>query len=547
MTLSLAANFAVVISAMLVYLVLLEGKVDRHSYSWKLLLGVSFGLFCILSMLAPIQVREGIIIDAKYPITALAAVFGGPLAGGITALIAGSFRTWMGGIGVFAALPNLLICWAIGSGFRNYFLSGLPRASLFGRLLVLGIALWVLQLLGGFVFLFFLPWPEVRELLVDRSVPALFLFPPMTIFLGMALDFIDSRHKLWQGKLSSEALFQSVFERAPVGIAIFDRGTVEAVSKNQGFRDIFGDDSWPALDSLIFALLDRVDAGQVAQMSAVPLAMPNGNSKMISFSASPVTLESGPHYLVTATDRTEEYQAIGARDRLLRTLDQRNRELEVLNRTLHHDLRSPMVTMQGFLGELRQDLDESRWIDAKEDLGRAQDGANRLAALLVGISKLNEVGGTVDSCLCCNATEVFRQAAASCAKSTNGSVDIQFSEEKLWVRMESTRLRQLFHLLLDNCLSFAVPGAQLIIQMGFRAQENQVLLWVEDNGIGIETRYLQKIFDPFERLDSEGSGSGLGLTMAKRIVENHQGRIWVESLGLGLGSTFYFTLPFANN
>jgi signal transduction histidine kinase len=76
-----------------------------------------------------------------------------------------------------------------------------------------------------------------------------------------------------------------------------------------------------------------------------------------------------------------------------------------------------------------------------------------------------------------------------------------------------------------------------------RREGEETVCYVRDNGIGIEPRYHEKIFGLFERLDAASGGTGIGLPLVKRIIEVHGGRIWVESIGQGQGSTFCFTLP----
>jgi signal transduction histidine kinase len=76
-----------------------------------------------------------------------------------------------------------------------------------------------------------------------------------------------------------------------------------------------------------------------------------------------------------------------------------------------------------------------------------------------------------------------------------------------------------------------------------RNHENEQVIFVRDNGIGIEEKYQTKIFALFEKLNPVIEGTGIGLALVKRIIETYSGRIWVESEGLGKGSTFYFTLP----
>jgi signal transduction histidine kinase len=82
-----------------------------------------------------------------------------------------------------------------------------------------------------------------------------------------------------------------------------------------------------------------------------------------------------------------------------------------------------------------------------------------------------------------------------------------------------------------------------LIEIGARNGNGYQVIFVKDNGRGIESRHLAKIFGLFEKLDQNSEGSGIGLALIKRIIETHGGKIWVESEGLDKGSTFYFTIP----
>jgi signal transduction histidine kinase len=96
--------------------------------------------------------------------------------------------------------------------------------------------------------------------------------------------------------------------------------------------------------------------------------------------------------------------------------------------------------------------------------------------------------------------------------------------------------------LVDNACKFIGEQPQPHIEIGARQDEAEMVFYVRDNGIGIEPQYHYKIFGLFEKLDPTSDGTGVGLALVKRIVETHGGRIWVESEGIGQGSTFCFTL-----
>ncbi|MBO9316113.1 MAG: histidine kinase, partial [Chloroflexus sp.] len=110
---------------------------------------------------------------------------------------------------------------------------------------------------------------------------------------------------------------------------------------------------------------------------------------------------------------------------------------------------------------------------------------------------------------------------------------------------DRTRLREVFQNLIDNAAKFMgdQPSPQIWIEARPADQPGFVLVSVRDNGIGIEPRHAQRIFGLFERLNMQIEGTGIGLALARRIVEAHGGKIWVESEGLGKGATFYITLP----
>jgi signal transduction histidine kinase len=86
-----------------------------------------------------------------------------------------------------------------------------------------------------------------------------------------------------------------------------------------------------------------------------------------------------------------------------------------------------------------------------------------------------------------------------------------------------------------------------LVEIGSRNTEDGIVCFVKDNGMGIDPKYNAKIFRLFEKISSSSEGTGVGLTLVKRIIETHGGKIWVESDGLGKGSTFYFTIPNSGN
>ena len=108
---------------------------------------------------------------------------------------------------------------------------------------------------------------------------------------------------------------------------------------------------------------------------------------------------------------------------------------------------------------------------------------------------------------------------------------------------DRARLVEVVQNLVDNACKFMGEQPHPKIEIGARQDGDETVFYVRDNGIGIDPQYHEKVFGLFDKLDPQSEGTGIGLALVKRIVETHDGRIWVESEGAGKGSTFYFTLP----
>jgi signal transduction histidine kinase len=230
-------------------------------------------------------------------------------------------------------------------------------------------------------------------------------------------------------------------------------------------------------------------------------------------------------------------------------LERTNRELVALNAELDdfthmasHDLQEPLRTLTAFSDLLRKDLSQSLPDRAAKDLGFITDASRRMQTLvqdLLALSRAGRVpkkrekvylGGCVDRAL---------RALAGRLKETGAQVRWDELPE-VWG--DPTLLTQLYQNLIGNALKFCEEQSP-IIQLTFEEWDREQVLGVKDNGIGIEAKYAQQIFQPFRRLHprAEYEGSGIGLAICRKIVERHGGRIWVES-DPGKGAHFRFTI-----
>ncbi len=244
------------------------------------------------------------------------------------------------------------------------------------------------------------------------------------------------------------------------------------------------------------------------------------------------------HYIdITEVKRLEE-DLKKKKDRL----EKSNEKLEEFSRSISHDLKAPLQTLEGYSQVLKEDyadvVDEGgmRALDA---LGEStQRLRNRIDSLLT----YSSIKMDVNSFKLVDLKEIISELRED-LKYTLQGVRLRVPEELPEVYGNKTLLSKLFSNLITNAIKYNEEGTPAI-EIGWEKEGNKYLIWLEDNGIGIKDRYLEKIFNVFEKLNPRENpeGTGIGLAVCKRIVEEHKGKIWAES-ELGEGTTFYFTLP----
>jgi len=250
------------------------------------------------------------------------------------------------------------------------------------------------------------------------------------------------------------------------------------------------------------------------------------------------------YYEGTVEDITPRKKAEAERENLIQELAAKNAELERFAYTVSHDLKSPLVTIDGFLGYLEQDATSGNMDRFKADSQRIHAAVNKMRALLSELLELSRIGRVL------NEPEKipFEDLVNSAREIVHGQIEaagvtISLEPNLPAVYGDKQRLVEVLQNLLDNAIKFMGRQEKPRIEIGQRGEEdNKPVFFVKDNGIGIAREYHEKIFGLFNRLDQNIDGTGIGLTIVKRIIEFHGGRIWVESEA-GQGATFYFTLP----
>ncbi|MCC6301136.1 MAG: hypothetical protein IT314_17740 [Anaerolineales bacterium] len=232
------------------------------------------------------------------------------------------------------------------------------------------------------------------------------------------------------------------------------------------------------------------------------------------------------------------------RKSLIGELEKKNAELERFTYTVSHDLKSPLVTIMGFVGYLEKDARAGNQDKIQDHILRIAHAAEKMQALLNELLELSRIGRVTNPPEHIPFAEIVQEAAERVrGRLDMNNVRLAIQDDLPAVYGDRTRLVEVLQNLLDNAAKYSGPQPTPSIEVGAAddAQRGSVF-FVRDNGIGIEHQFHERIFGLFNKLDMTVEGTGVGLTLVKRIIEVHGGEIWVESAP-GSGSTFYFTLP----
>ena len=242
-------------------------------------------------------------------------------------------------------------------------------------------------------------------------------------------------------------------------------------------------------------------------------------------------------------DITERKKAEEERERLLKELKAKNRELEHFTYTVSHDLRSPLVTIQGFTNMLQRDLERDAPEKAEKDLMYIANAATKMDRLLRDTLELSRIGRMANPPETVPFGAIVDEALEQIVEHIRSSgAEISVAENLPAIFVDRMRIAEMLVNLITNSIKYRDEQRPPKIEIGYRVEGEDSVFFLRDNGIGIDPSQHEKVFDLFYQVDSGGDGTGAGLAIVKRIVEVHGGRVWIES-EKGKGCTICFTLP----
>lgn len=280
----------------------------------------------------------------------------------------------------------------------------------------------------------------------------------------------------------------------------------------------------------------------------------------------PFAGQGGPplQFIAIRTDITQRKADEVELQRVAAELAEKNKELEAIVYTVSHDLRSPLVNVQGFGKQLNRACDTIR--EAAKAVGSEgavpvaalktplettipqalrfiNAGVTKMDALLAGLLHYSRLGRVALNLRPLNMNGVIG-VILSAMKFQLDEADAEIIVESLPTCCgDHAQTSQVFGNILDNALKYRDPSRRLRVEITGKFVGGNAVYAIADNGVGIAPEYQTKVFEMFHRLNPDATpGEGLGLTIAQRVLERQKGRIWVESRA-GAGSTFFISLP----
>jgi len=366
----------------------------------------------------------------------------------------------------------------------------------------------------------------------------------------------EVRARSEQALRDSEALYHSLAESLPLNLIRKDlQGRVSYC--NERYCNSMGTTAAALLGKTDFDLYPRnlaekyvandrqvTASGQVFE-DVEAYHSPEGDDLYMHVLKSPVYDAAGKivGLQVVFWDVTDRWRAEKALEQTAADLSRSNQELELFAYVASHDLQEPLRMIASYTQLLARRYKDNLDQEAHEFIGYAVDGAVRMQNLINDLLAYSRVGT--------RPKQLAKVDWAALLKTTLQNLRLSIEESGAEVTHDAlpivlgdgVQLGQLLQNMISNAIKFR-GDAKPRIHLGARQEADQWLFSVQDNGIGIDAEYFERIFIVFQRLHqrSEYPGTGIGLAICKKIVERHGGEIWVESSD-GQGSTFFFTLP----
>ena len=353
-----------------------------------------------------------------------------------------------------------------------------------------------------------------------------------------------------------KAILETVFSISPVGLALLDKD-LRYVQINDVLAEMNGipvemhigrkvEELLPGVAPFLIPKLKSILATgkPIDNLEASGRPRPNAAERAVRLNYYPVYKQGELSGIGCAVVDITEHKRIEAElSRRASDLEASNQELEQYAYVASHDLQEPLRMVSIYVQKLQEKYRDQMDLQTQDWIKYIVGGSQRMSQLIRDLLEYSRSGRMMNPPTVTHGDLIVKEALTNLSaslKEAHANIEIGELPEVLGDR---ARLVSLFQNLLSNAIKYRSETAPQI-SIDSKKSGDEWVFTVADNGIGIEKQYLERVFQIFQRLHSvaEYSGTGIGLSICKKIVETHGGRIWLDSVP-GKGTTVYFTLP----
>jgi PAS domain S-box-containing protein len=359
---------------------------------------------------------------------------------------------------------------------------------------------------------------------------------------------ITKRRQAEEALRDSETKYSTLAESSLTGIYIDQDGTI--VFANSRFAEIYGYPKDEAVGIESWRVVHPEDRDMTNAIRAKRL---KGEDAPSEYEARGLT-KDGETIWIKRRNRRIEYRGrpailgnivdVTEQKRAEKALRKINEELKNFVNIVSHDLKNPIISIQGFSSRLLKHFQEELGDKGRGYLEQIKASSRRMEVLVSDLLELSRIGQVVSTFKDISSIGIVKKVTSALHDRLKESdIELVVADNLPTIHCDGERMYQVFENLLVNAIKFTVGTNNPQIEIGYEDRGDFHQFYVRDNGIGIDPQHHQRIFEIFHRLKliEDEEGTGLGLAIVEKIISNYGGQIWVES-EKGKGATFYFTL-----